>query len=191
MGRRWVIDAPLRRLAQWLQPSVIVAGPITAIDPRMLWSQGIRGLVLDVDRTLAPRRQLILPEAVRRWVAQVRPQFKMHLLSNNPSHRRIVWVAKELDLPYCLAARKPSRRSLRQVLKTINLPPAQVAMVGDRLFTDVLAGNRMGMVSLMVKPIAPDGQPSRQDRLYRMELSLLRALGGSAPSSDDSAPTEP
>ncbi len=180
----------LGRLAQWLQPGVIVTGPITAIDPQALWSQGIRGLVLDVDRTLAPRRQLILPETVRRWVAQVRPQFKMHLLSNNPSRRRIVWVAKELDLPYCLAARKPSRCRLRQVLKTIDLPPAQVAMVGDRLFTDVLAGNRMGMVSLMVKPIASDGQPSRQDRLYRMELGLLRALGCPISSSNDPVPTD-
>ena len=179
-----------RQLAQWLQPSFIITGPITAIDPQMLRSQGIRGLILDVDRTLAPRHQLSLPETVRRWIVQVRPHFKMHLLSNNPSRRRIVWVAKELDLPYCLAARKPSRRSLRQVLKTINLPPAQVAMVGDRLFTDVLAGNRMGMMSLMVKPIAPDGQASRQNMLYRIELGLLRLLGCPASSSDDLAPTD-
>lgn len=166
----------LRRVTQWLQPSCIVAGPVTAVDPQMLRAQGIRGLVLDVDRTLAPRRQLILPETVRRWITRVRSQFKVHLLSNNLSRRRIVWVAKELDLPYCLAARKPSRGSLRQVLKTINLPPDQVAMVGDRLFTDVLAGNRMGMMSLLVQPIDPDGRASRQDRLYRMELHLLKTL---------------
>lgn len=171
------MSSSLRLAAQWLQPSCIVAGPVTAIDPRILWAQGIRGLVLDVDRTLAPRHLLILPETVRRWVAQVRSQFKVHLLSNNLSRRRIVWVAKELHLPYCLAARKPSRGSLRQVLKTINLPPAQVAMVGDRLFTDVLVGNRMGMMSLLVQPIDPDGQASHQDRLYRMELRLLKALG--------------
>ena len=177
------MSSSLRLAAQWLQPSCIVAGPVTAIDPRILWSQGIRGLVLDVDRTLAPRHLLILPETVRRWVAQVRSQFKVHLLSNNLSRRRIVWVAKELDLPYCLAARKPSRGSLRQVLKTINLPPAQVAMVGDRLFTDVLVGNRMGMMSLLVQPIDPDGQASHQDRLYRMELRLLKALGLLTPGS--------
>lgn len=179
----------LHRVARWLQPSCIVAGPITAIDPQVLWSQGIRGLVLDVDRTLMPRRQLILPETVRHWIEQVRPRFKMHLLSNNPSRRRIMWVAKELDLPYCLAARKPSRYSLRQVLKTINLSPAQVAMVGDRLFTDVLAGNRMGMMSLLVRPIAPDGQPSHQNRLYRMELRLLKALGLPTTSSGGPAST--
>lgn len=183
---------PLRLAAQWLQPTCIVAGTVTAIDPQVLWTQGIRGLVLDVDRTLAPGRELILPQTVRAWVAQVRSQFKVHLLSNNLSRRRIVWVAKELDLPYCLGARKPSRGSLRRVLKAINLPPAQVAMVGDRLFTDVLAGNRMGMMSLLVQPIDPDGKPSHQDRLYRLELRLLKALGlptsagstGSANSTD-------
>ena len=186
----------LNKVARWLQPSCTVAGPITVIDPQMLWSQGIRGLVLDVDRTLAPRHQLILPGTVRRWIEQVRPRFKLHLLSNNPSRRRIMWVAKQLNLPYCLAARKPSRRSLRQVLKIIDLPPAQVAMVGDRLFTDVLAGNRMGMVSLLVQPIDSDGRPSRHNRLYRLELSLLRALGcapngdGPAPQDGDLTPTD-
>ena len=181
----------LHKATQWLQPSCIVAGPVTAIDPQTLWGKGIRGLVLDVDRTLTPRRQLVLPETVRSWIEQVRPRFKLHLLSNNPSRKRILWVARQLDLPYCLAARKPSRRSLRQALKTINLPPSQVARVGDRLFTDVLAGNRMGMMSLLVKPIAPDGQPSRQDRLYRMELRLLRALGCStATGSDLPGPTD-
>ena len=105
-------------------------------------------------------------------------------------------MAKQLNLPYCLAARKPSRRSLRQVLKIIDLPPAQVAMVGDRLFTDVLAGNRMGMVSLLVQPIDSDGRPSRHNRLYRLELSLLRALGcaptgdGPAPQDGDLTPTD-
>ena len=169
--------ASLHKVARWLQPSCVVAGPITAIDPQALWRKGIRGLVLDVDRTLAPRRQLILPPPVRQWIEQVRPRFKLHLLSNNPSRKRIMWVAGQLDLPYCLAARKPSRGTLRQVLKTINLPPARVAMVGDRLFTDVLAGNRMGMMSLLVQPIDPDGRASRQDKLYRMELRLLKALG--------------
>ena len=174
---------PLRLAARWLQPNFIVAGPVTAIDTQMLWAKGIRGLVLDVDRTLAPEDQLILPETVRRWVTQVRNRFKVHLLSNNLSRRRIVWVARELDLPYGLAARKPSRHGLRQVLKTINLPPAQVAMVGDQLFTDVLVGNRMGMVSMMVQPIDPDGRPSHQDRRYRLELRLLRALGCSTTAS--------
>lgn len=178
----------LRPVARWLQPTCIVAGPITIIDPRMLWARGIRGLVLDVDRTLAPRHQLVLPDPVRHWIEQVRPRFKLHLLSNNPSRQRIMWVAQQLDLPYCLAARKPSRGSLRQVLKTIDLPPAQVAMVGDRLFTDVLAGNRMGMVSLLVQPIDSDGRPSRQDRLYRLELGLLRALGCAATSDKPGAP---
>ncbi|HBP53267.1 MAG TPA: YqeG family HAD IIIA-type phosphatase [Synechococcus sp. UBA8638] len=180
----------LQKTAQWLQPSYIVAGPITAIDPQTLWGKGIRGLVLDVDQTLAPRRQLVLPETVRHWIEQVRPRFKLYLLSNNLNRRRILWVARQLDLPYCLAARKPSRHSLRQVLKTINLPPAQVAMVGDRLFTDVLAGNRMGMMSLLVEPIASDGRPSRQNRLYRMELRLLRALGRFTISGDLPTPTQ-
>jgi len=52
---------------------------------------------------------------------------------------RIGGIAHSLNLPYILGAVKP-RRKLRQAVTAMNLPVEQVAMVGDRLFTDVLAG---------------------------------------------------
>jgi len=65
------------------------------------------------------------------------------------------------------------------VLKELAVPPAQVALVGDRLFTDVLAGNRLGLFTVLVKPIDPDGLPSRHDRLQTLEIRMARWLGTS------------
>jgi len=50
-------------------------------------------------------------------------------------------------------ARKPSRKKLRQAVDAMNHPVDKVAMVGDRLFTDVLAGNRLGMFTIFVEPM--------------------------------------
>jgi HAD superfamily phosphatase (TIGR01668 family) len=86
-------------------------------------------------------------------------------------------VARDLELPFTTAAGKPRRSALRRVLQQLNLPHHQVALVGDRLFTDVIAGNRLGLFTVLVRPIDPDGRPCRQDHLQRLELRLARLVG--------------
>ena len=142
-----------------------------------LVDRDIRALVLDVDRTLLPRRQATMPVQAELWLRHARERMPLHLLSNNPSRRRIGAVADTMGLPYPTSAGKPRRAALRKVLLDLDLPPAQVALVGDRLFTDVLVGNRMGLFTVLVKPIDPDGEPCRQDRLQNLELRMARWVG--------------
>lgn len=139
----------------------------------------IRALVLDVDRTLLPRRQAELPASALRWLQQARQQVPIHLFSNNPSRQRIGAVAAQLDLPYTISAGKPRRSALRRVLAELNLPHQEVALIGDRLFTDVIAGNRLGLFTVLVKPIDPQGQPCKRDRLQKLELRLANWVGTS------------
>jgi HAD superfamily phosphatase (TIGR01668 family) len=68
------------------------------------------------------------------------------------------------------------------VIKDLGLPPAQVALLGDRLFTDVLAGNRLGLFTVLVKPIDPLGQPCRHNQVQNLELRMARWLGSTSPS---------
>ena len=142
-----------------------------------LVDRDIRALVLDVDRTLLPRRQATMPVQAELWLRHARERMPLHLLSNNPSRRRIGAVADTMGLPYTTSAGKPRRAALRKVLLDLDLPHAQVALVGDRLFTDVLVGNRMGLFTVLVKPIDPDGEPCRQDRLQNLELRMARWVG--------------
>jgi predicted HAD superfamily phosphohydrolase YqeG len=53
-----------------------------------------------------------------------------------------------------------------------------VALIGDRVFTDVIAGNRLGLFTVLVKPIDPQGQPCRRDHLQKMEVRLANWMGG-------------
>jgi predicted HAD superfamily phosphohydrolase YqeG len=52
-------------------------------------------------------------------------------------------------------ASKPRRRGLRIALSLLGTAPAETAMVGDQLFTDVLAGNRLGLTTILVNPLTP------------------------------------
>ncbi|MCT0207564.1 YqeG family HAD IIIA-type phosphatase [Synechococcus sp. CS-1332] len=164
-------------LRDLLTPDWVPGTSLAHLPLQELVDRGIRALVLDVDRTLLPRRQATMPVQAELWLRHAREQMPLHLLSNNPSRRRIGAVADTMGLPYTTSAGKPRRAALRKVLLDLDLPPAQVALVGDRLFTDVLVGNRMGLFTVLVKPIDPDGEPCRQDRLQNLELRMARWVG--------------
>jgi HAD superfamily phosphatase (TIGR01668 family) len=164
----------LRRL---LQPDWLLERTLAELPLQELRDRGIAALVLDVDRTMLPRRQATLPPSARLWLEEARRQLPIHLLSNNPSRQRIGAVAEELGVPFTTSAGKPRRSALRRVLEQLQLPHGQVALIGDRLFTDVIAGNRLGLYTVLVKPIDPDGQPCQRDRLQKLEIRLAHWLG--------------
>ncbi|MEI6030446.1 MAG: YqeG family HAD IIIA-type phosphatase [Synechococcaceae cyanobacterium ELA739] len=164
-------------LGQLLTPDWLASSTLAQLPLEQLLDHGIRALILDVDRTLLPRRHTAIPASAEQWLHHALQQLPVHLLSNNPSRLRIGSVADSLGLPYTTAAGKPRRSALRRVLNELGLPPSQVALVGDRIFTDVLAGNRLGLYTVLVKPIDPDGLPCRHDRLQTLELRMARWLG--------------
>lgn len=164
-------------LRQLLCPNWLRECTLAELPLQDLLDQPIRALVLDVDRTLLPRRQAELPDTAVRWLRLARQHMPIHLFSNNPSRKRIGAVAEQLDLPYTISAGKPRRSALRKVLAELQLPHQEVALIGDRLFTDVIAGNRLGLFTVLVKPIDPLGQPCQRDRLQKLELRLARWVG--------------
>ncbi|MEY4746274.1 MAG: superfamily [Cyanobacteriota bacterium] len=166
-------------LRQLLRPNWLRECTLAELPLQELLDQPIRALVLDVDRTLLPRRQAELPASALRWLQQAQQQVPIHLFSNNPSRQRIGAVAAQLNLPYTISAGKPRRSALRRVLAELNLPHQEVALIGDRLFTDVIAGNRLGLFTVLVKPIDPQGHPCKRDRLQKLELRLANWVGTS------------
>jgi hypothetical protein len=162
-----------------LQPDLVLGGSILDLTPTMLAQNNLRGLVLDVDETLVPMSLEDASADLHDWVAQVRSVATLWLVSNNISRNRIGRIATNLDLPYISGARKPSRRKLRQAVEAMNIPVEQVAMVGDRLFTDVLAGNRLGMFTILVEPML---NPALVDQKYvvrSVEVWISQKLGAS------------
>ncbi len=164
-------------LPELLQPNLVATGTLAELPLHQLLAQGIRALVLDVDRTLLPRRGNDLPPAVEAWLRRAQQTLPLHLFSNNPSRSRIGAVAAQLGVDYTTSAGKPRRGPLRRVLEQLDLPHAQVAIVGDRVFTDVLAGNRLGLYTVLVKPVNPQGEPCRHDHWQRLEVKLARLAG--------------
>lgn len=160
-----------------LQPNLILGESILGLTPALLQQHQLKGLLLDVDETLVPFREASTTPEVLHWFEEINAHAAVWLISNNVNEGRIRRIADYLSVPYLCSAGKPSRRKLRQAVASMDLPPAQVAMVGDRLFTDVLAGNRLGLFTVLVEPMTIPGETIRHNPLRSLEVWLSPYLG--------------
>lgn len=78
---------------------------------------------------------------------------KFYILSNTNKKEKVEKVAKELDLPYIMFAKKPFKKGFMQVREKLNLECTEIAGVGDQIMTDVIGANRVNMYSILTKPI--------------------------------------
>ncbi|WP_338044952.1 YqeG family HAD IIIA-type phosphatase [Paenibacillus lignilyticus] len=151
------------------------------INLHTLKEQGMRGIITDLDNTLVGAREpLATPELVQ-WLDDVRDNlgFKVVIVSNN-NQTRVGKFADPLNIPFVHAARKPAGRAFTRALKELGLPAEQTVVIGDQMMTDVLGGRRMGLFTILVRPIAPhdEGIMTRFNRfLERIALSRLRKKG--------------
>jgi HAD superfamily phosphatase (TIGR01668 family) len=126
---------------------------VTAIDPRALARRGIRALLVDLDNTLTGWNAGDAGQALAAWLQRVRSAgIRVCVVSNNVA-RRVEPFCLQLDLPSVSAARKPGGRGFRRALRLIGTQPAETAVVGDQVFTDVLGGKRLGLHTILVEPV--------------------------------------
>ena len=158
-----------------LQPDLVLGDVVIHLTPETVQKYNLKGLVLDVDETLVPWNEKELSPSLIDWVKDMRQVADLWLVSNNISEQRISSIASSLNLPYLHGAGKPSRRKLRQAVNAMNHPIQQIAMVGDRLFTDVLAGNRLGMFTIFVEPMV--SSETKLISIRNFEVWLSQKLG--------------
>lgn len=119
-----------------------------------LWENGVRGIITDLDNTLVGAKEpLATPELIV-WLELVKQMgFKVVIVSNN-GELRVRNFAEPLQIPFIHRAKKPSNTAFQKALKWMELSAEQTVVVGDQMLTDVLGGNRMGLHTILVLPIA-------------------------------------
>lgn len=113
----------------------------------------IKGLILDIDNTLIDYDKKLL-NGVEKWCEDLKKNgIKLCILSNTNKVKKVEKVAKILDLEYLYFAHKPSKKGFMKAQKLLNLDAKNIASVGDQIFTDVWGAHRVGMYSILTKPI--------------------------------------
>lgn len=124
------------------------------IDLAELWEMGIRGLIVDLDNTLLGFHQTELEAEHLAWVREAHDRgFAIVLVSNN-FNKRVRTIAARLGVACIPNALKPLPFGFWRARFRLKLRRRQIAVVGDQLFTDVLAAKLCGgLYTILTEPI--------------------------------------
>ncbi|MBO5083207.1 MAG: YqeG family HAD IIIA-type phosphatase [Lachnospiraceae bacterium] len=122
------------------------------IDFEQLYDDGYRGIIFDIDNTLVPHGAPA-DERSKKLLNYLRDRgFKIVLLSNN-SKARVDMFNEELHLDSIPMAAKPLLKNYKKAMEIMGTSKENTFFVGDQLFTDVWGAKRLGIRTILVKPI--------------------------------------
>ncbi|MCL2753449.1 MAG: YqeG family HAD IIIA-type phosphatase [Defluviitaleaceae bacterium] len=124
------------------------------IDYDAFYTAGVRGVIFDIDNTLATfdvEKPCEKTTAFLRGL--VEKGFKVGFLSNN-SKKRVKLFNEDLGYPSIWRAKKPRLYGLWTLTKMMGLTRKKVILVGDQIFTDCWVGNRAGIYTILTKRVA-------------------------------------
>jgi len=136
-----------------LTPDLYVES-VLELDLKKLKERNIKGLIIDIDNTLVSWEIKYASEKTKEWLLNLEKEgFKVCLVSNN-TEDRVVTFNEKLKLPAIHRASKPRRGALRKAMETMGTKVENTAVIGDQIFTDILGGNRTGIFTVLVVPLA-------------------------------------
>lgn len=131
-----------------------MADSVYHIDYDKFLEMGIKGVIFDIDNTLAtfdtPKP---CPKVLELFGDLSKKGFSIGFLSNNKKER-VETFCEDLPYPYIWRAKKPNLKGLNKLLSDLQLSEKNVILVGDQIFTDCWIGRRSGVYTILTKPIA-------------------------------------
>ena len=123
------------------------------ITPDILKEYDIQGMLVDLDDTLVTHNYPVPDENVRAWLKQMeQANIPVCIISNNQKKRMMSFI-KDLNVGYFYNSFKPRTHVIESALGVMNIKRKNAVLIGDQLFTDILAANRANIKAFLVKPV--------------------------------------
>lgn len=123
------------------------------LTPELLKKNLIKGIIVDLDNTLAAWNVAHPDEATIQWIeGMIKSDIKVVIFSNN-NKKRVDKFVENLDVHSIPNANKPLSKQFKQAQKWLGLSEGEIAVIGDQLLTDILGGNRVGFFTILVTPL--------------------------------------
>ena len=138
-------------------------------------------LLIDVDNTLCLRGDDRIHPLILQGLKTLRDKGEVRgicLVSNVVSRSqdridRVSRIAQTIGCPYVCAfwpELKPKATPYRAALTKLGALPGEAIMVGDQRLTDVLGANRLGIRTVLVKPLGKDHVITRPRRVWESQV---------------------
>jgi HAD superfamily phosphatase (TIGR01668 family) len=126
------------------------------IDYDKLMDSGIKCLLFDLDNTCIPYKDKEPNKKLIELFETLKDMdFKLIIFSNAPK-KRIAPFKRVLNVDALARAGKPGKKSFLKILKMFKYNLSDVAIIGDQLYKDILGGNRVGIMTILVNPMSKD-----------------------------------
>ncbi|MGB9856574.1 MAG: YqeG family HAD IIIA-type phosphatase [Dictyoglomaceae bacterium] len=127
---------------------------IFKIDFKKLYNEGFRGIIFDLDNTIVPWNENKIDAKTLNFLEHLKEiGFKIIIISNNWSFKRIKYYSNITKIPAIGGALKPRNRAFKKALEILETSPKTTLVIGDRILTDIWGGNRLGMYTILVSPL--------------------------------------
>ena len=135
---------------------------------------GVKAVLFDLDSTVMPSKSGKYPDKVLELFEELKKNFTIAIISNNKKQNYIEKVQALSDFKVIGRANKPSPKVMREYVKSINLTPKEVVVVGDRPLTDILAGKLLGAKTVLVDSITKDTENLPTRFVRKLERLSIR-----------------
>jgi len=126
---------------------------ITDVSPEFLSRLGIKFLMMDLDNTIAAYNEHIMADDVLKWIDSIKCSgVRLFIISNSTRRNRVQSHCDSIGVGFIMESFKPSPKSLFAAMQKEGFDTERSALAGDQIFTDTLAANRAGIVSILVRP---------------------------------------
>lgn len=126
------------------------------IDYDKLKEDGIKCLMFDLDNTCIPFKEKEPNKKLKDLFETLKDmEFKV-ILYSNATKKRLTPFKNGLGVDCSASSRKPNVKKLLRVIKLLGFELADVVLIGDQLYTDILCGNRVGIKTILVNPMSKD-----------------------------------
>lgn len=139
---------------------------------------GIKTILVDLDNTLDSYK---VKKPSENTVELIK-KFKTHdinviIVSNNRS-KRVKPYADMLGIKMTSMNMKPFPNKIKKLMRNDSLNASETILVGDQLLTDVIAGNKAGLKTILVDRLTKEDQKmTRIRRIFeRPKIAKLRKL---------------
>lgn len=154
---------------------------LTDITVDNLREMNVKVVAIDLDNTSVYDCTIIPILGVKKWIKKVKNAgFKVLIISNSFALRAKV-MGKMFDCPSYGPAEKPDTKTILLAAKEAGVAISEMALIGDRLFTDIVGANNSGAVSVYVKPYRKEWmipfywKKARQDEVdYLKKINVIR-----------------
>ena len=147
-----------------------------------LAKKNIVNICLDVDNTLAKRDSLLIDYQTIKALDNARKKGHIkNIIWGHSREERVRKIAEQLEIEHYFAARfwerKPGAKPFLEAMRMMNSQPENTAIIGDQIFTDVLGGKRLGLYTILVRPLGEDHWTTRLTGRRRREMHILKHIG--------------